>query len=1289
MPNAASLWEKFQQGEGTRPRAVRKFTDRQDFRQACYALVLRAIEEDFRDYYIMNYYGLGGAGKSALLRRLEEELLGDRELADDEARAACLAVRERLQKLSRHQKPAVLRADFDDAALNSPEDVLLRFRSQLLRQNDKAVFPLFDMAMLRLSQKYGRRLPPDEQKELVTDNPVISFALDAIGDLTGVGLLIGAAQTAAKVGQGLARTLAGRKSAIKKANTEMSRMDAPDLERRLPYYFSMDVNAMGLPLVCVYLDTYEKMTARAEGAGRSTGFYEEWLRGDWGLVRNLGSAVFVIAGREQLRWTGLPFEERYIEALSQADSVDFLTSCGIEDRALCARLYRLTGGEPIYLDLCVDEYERLTDPGSKERKAPEDLTLEDFGGNRDRLVERHTRYIPQNLRDALYLLAAMGRWSDAVCEELSRTLPIPSPAGTEYYQLTHLSYVRQEEESWVMHRPVAEVLARELTPALRQRLTQSLLWAAEAESQAVSAGSAAKGKGPDAMDILDKLSQAAPESQIARAMGKRAEALCDAGRYPEARRWQERSATLWKALGGGYADRYGESLATLADILHEWLKNQPNAFKQEGASATGEADVERVLQEQRGWREVQELCRESIQTCQELGNGLDEALARLWTVRASAEDTLGDLDASLSSWTRAMELDRKLGLPEAVWRNAQFQIGKNHWHSNRRDEACTVLEDTLCGFTALDRQAGRAYSPKTLTCAELLCEVYCLLVTEKPEPAKERLTRVEVWLQSLELTVTGDEPLEELLDWQEWILASEISFGYHSGGEEAGSVKRMQRLIDLNRQVVTGLAKYLGELHPTVLYAKRALVNLYINQEGAKNINAMMDSESYIASVIDDAYGPVGSVPAHEICYVFPEAAVAVCRELVELHTKAMGREDPGTYEAKDMLARAYFGAGRIEGSISVRQELWSYYSRVYGETSQKALRENSALIDACRRIKRWDEAIALQSRRLERARVEDTPLSLGLERDMLCTLYLSRLWQEEGLSWDQAREHLSKLLALMEELKPLDRKRYLDSAWQWCLEYAGDGLDEVVIDVVLALADSMPSLWEEKVIELLEPYSEERTLLAQQRCAVLFRLGKAYRELRGGQARSVEILEELAELLEDRPEAEDPDLGSALLELGLSRRKLVLSLTGSSVRKTALEMLEALRGALAWREEHPAPEDPAADRARSELASALTWVGKHEEAIPLWETVLAYRRDTLDEDAEETVRAELKLVEALACTDGRYKQALALFRQAQRHMEGMRFSPSTLLARYALYRGDGGTLSVAEWQEAGEPEHD
>lgn len=45
----------------------------------------------------MNYHGIGGVGKSSLLRRLEAELLEEAELPEDEARTACERARASLQ----------------------------------------------------------------------------------------------------------------------------------------------------------------------------------------------------------------------------------------------------------------------------------------------------------------------------------------------------------------------------------------------------------------------------------------------------------------------------------------------------------------------------------------------------------------------------------------------------------------------------------------------------------------------------------------------------------------------------------------------------------------------------------------------------------------------------------------------------------------------------------------------------------------------------------------------------------------------------------------------------------------------------------------------------------------------------------------------------------------------------------------------------------------------------------------------------------------------------------------
>ena len=61
----------------------------------------RAQRERFEGYYVVNFYGEPGIGKSALLRQIESRL-------QTEAKA-----------LPKKERPVILRADFDNPALSS------------------------------------------------------------------------------------------------------------------------------------------------------------------------------------------------------------------------------------------------------------------------------------------------------------------------------------------------------------------------------------------------------------------------------------------------------------------------------------------------------------------------------------------------------------------------------------------------------------------------------------------------------------------------------------------------------------------------------------------------------------------------------------------------------------------------------------------------------------------------------------------------------------------------------------------------------------------------------------------------------------------------------------------------------------------------------------------------------------------------------------------------------------------------------------------------------------------
>lgn len=234
MPNAGELWSEFQKAKEKSPsipRAQRQFVGRQKARLAYFTLLTQALEQNFKDYYIVHYHGIGGIGKSTLLRQLRQELTEEEAAAPEVVEQARARVRELLREKDRKQGAVVLQVDFDDTSIATAQDVLVRFRAQVMEQRPGAMFPLFDLALLRLSQKYGRRMPPDEEKASLSDNPVVAFALDVVGDLTGAGLLIGAGQTAAGIFQSMRRKLADRKLCIRQANTEINRMSAPELIR--------------------------------------------------------------------------------------------------------------------------------------------------------------------------------------------------------------------------------------------------------------------------------------------------------------------------------------------------------------------------------------------------------------------------------------------------------------------------------------------------------------------------------------------------------------------------------------------------------------------------------------------------------------------------------------------------------------------------------------------------------------------------------------------------------------------------------------------------------------------------------------------------------------------------------------------------------------------------------------------------------------------------------------------------------------------------------------------------
>lgn len=1048
MPNAKELWKTFREEEGSIPRARRSFTGRLEARQAYYALTLQALEDNFTGYYVINYHGIGGIGKSTLLRQLERELLADQKpekgqpsSPPDKAGELCLAVQE---KLGRRKKPVVLRADFDDASLCTPQDVLLRFRAQMMEQASGAMFPLFDLALVRLSQKFGRRVPPNEQRAALIENPVVSFALDAVGDLTGAGLFIKAGQTAVGMAQEVARTLSGLKGCIQRANTEITQMEAPELVRHLPYYFAMDLNAMGLPLLCVYLDTYEKMISRAEGAGRSTGFDEGWLWDEWGLVKNLGNAVFAIAGREPLesgqmegqltgfsrKWmrgkrglvknlgsmvpdtTDLDPPESdqqkgdpaQVSEFSIDETTAFLTGCGITDDSLHQKLYKLTTGNPLYLDLCAEEYEHLRADGSVP------LSRADFAGTCQRLSERYLRYVRPELQDGVRMLCRMGQWTDELYDQLSRHLPqLPREGESGYNDLIHLTYIERHDQGWCVTRSVAEILGQELSDTLFRRLAGTLADIAAEETRRLSSSGNAQAEDGTALNILSRLTTDEPDARAAAVMEALAEVYLKQCELDRARLWQERALEQWKCLEDKLMCLAGwDRLAGILDDMalyqerDETLREGLDLAEELGADAPPDAAVrlwERRARFSAAWEEDAHARKKVLERLQ--GQGRQNR--RLWLAQCRFGRSLGECDE-----------------PEAVG------LAKDANHG--RAQAQALLEEALQELQRLDDKEGRAFSPHALLAAEALCQL--LESGGQTERLEEIQARMRGWLP---YTVPETGPLEELSVWQEWLdLAMTQVHQQHCGLD-------MAEMFALQRQVMRGLRWELGEQHAQTLRAQRCTVEAYLISK--ETVVSGMDELGAELAAEDDPDIPVGSVKRTRLTFFRDtEGIVDCCKELVELYTLYLGREHPATFEVMDLLYRTYDQVGWYDKAADCRLEARRIFQKLRPDQQERLQEEGyvyrmtTGLVDDYEWLEEWEQAVAAQRQLLAQAEAKGGDRLAS--RNRLLKLYLEWLWQEEALSAREAETLLGAVLEQCGRLGKWDARRYLSSARQWCLTH-------------------------------------------------------------------------------------------------------------------------------------------------------------------------------------------------------------------------------------------------------------
>jgi tetratricopeptide (TPR) repeat protein len=392
--------------------AARIFTDRDHARAMFLTAIQNAQARD--EYRVLNWYGVGGQGKSALCTELRDTL-------------------ERLQNdhaiLSVYQAFRWGWANFEDPTMRQLETATLALRLQLAGGGGLS-FPAFDVAFARYFALInpGIDMRQSHPELFGSDNEILDDVIEWGKELfdastTVASIFLPGANILYKYGARLAGRLNEWWERRGKLVLEgLDDLNADQVRQRLPIYLGADLcdNIAASPStrLVIFLDTYEALWKdRGSNADYSGLRVDEWVRR---LVQESPGVLFVILGRDAIHWEEvnpdwLPIISRHqLDELSETDALRFLKSIPIDDDKICQRIVRSSRGLPFYLNLQVDLFENIVNAGSVP-------TPDQFGGSHPEILARFIDHLSKEepqLRLASYprildekiMLSLMGRF---------------------------------------------------------------------------------------------------------------------------------------------------------------------------------------------------------------------------------------------------------------------------------------------------------------------------------------------------------------------------------------------------------------------------------------------------------------------------------------------------------------------------------------------------------------------------------------------------------------------------------------------------------------------------------------------------------------------------------------------------------------------------------------------------------------------------------------------------------------------------------------------------------------
>jgi tetratricopeptide (TPR) repeat protein len=398
---------------------------------------------------VFNVTGIGGIGKSRLLRELQDR-------ASPRFRTAAI--------------------DLQVPALRRQEDALAVLRGQLGRQG--VDFDRFDIAYAVLWQRLHPHLRLTEAELPFGEySSILSDILDGVSGLPVFGTAVGIAKLLERSTTDVQRRLRIRRDPTLQA---LDGLPNGELSDAVTYLFAEDLRtASDSKQAVVIVDTYEALVPTPVYAGRVQ-LADAWLRD---LAGQLDQALVVIASREPLHWEmhdpdwAHVIRTSTVSGLPMAARLQLLRAGGISapaDRQLVATA---SAGLPFYLHLAVDTHQH-TGGGVGQALV-----------SQDEILARFLQYVaPEEIR-LLEILSPARIFDYELFRDLAAAFHLPS-TRLAWDSLTAYSFIYPAGDALRLHQLIRAAVQARLPASTVTQIHAQLraLWAERARH---SGGSAA------------------------------------------------------------------------------------------------------------------------------------------------------------------------------------------------------------------------------------------------------------------------------------------------------------------------------------------------------------------------------------------------------------------------------------------------------------------------------------------------------------------------------------------------------------------------------------------------------------------------------------------------------------------------------------------------------------------------------------------------------------------------------------------------------------------------------